>query len=312
MLMKLRSRIHISAPHTLEGDAYDKILTLRDTWSREWNKGHHTQFDEFGLVVVEREDPEYQELRQFFLNRANDVPPEWLTWYEKLEAVYSLTELRQYEILELHINGEAGLGGNTYGLVYELNACDACGKVTIRRQLRDLMTDLTKVKKDFATTLDFTEVLTSDRVRAILKEARVDGVELRPVEHVRPSRRPKRRYFQLLVHNVLRPLLAPRPNWTTSCPSCSRQMDAQNAGPERPDPWTEIHLWVPGPWDELHFPKGSWKRWDMMRTEDVFGGPVLPSDPRPQFARLLISQHVFRLFSQHKISGFWVQPAHID
>lgn len=310
--MKLLARVHITPPHTLEGDEYDQAVKLSKTWAREWNTGHRAKINELSLVVLDRQTAEYEDLRQFFLSRVQEVPPERLGWYENVEAVYSPAELRHFEILELYMNGTAGLGGNTYAQVYELSTCETCGVVTIHRQLRNLVTDLTKVTKDFANTLDFFEDLVSDRLRSLLVKAGVTGVELKPVEHARPSRRPKRAYFQLIVHNVLAPLLAPRYQWTKACPSCGRGSDAQGNSADKPDPWTEIQRWGPGPWSEMHFPRAAYGGWDLMRTAETFGRPVLPSDPRPEFHMLLISQRLHELLRQHKMSGFWVRPAHLD
>lgn len=311
--MRIKSRVRIGLDDALEGNERDAARVMRQRLVAEWNAGHRAQIDEMGLVILDQQSPEYAELRRSFLAKVEAALPAYLRWYENLEYLYSRAELDQLEILELWISGDAGLGGNTYTRVYDISICRHCSLVTVRRQLRDLVTDLAKVKSDLASTQDFSEDLVSERLRQLMEDAGVTGVEFRPVEHARPSRPAKRKYYQLVVHNIIEPLLAPRPVWTQRCPGCGRKSDAQDKGIEQPDPWTEIsHHWHQGPWAELHFPRSSYERWDLMRTAETFGGPLSPAEPAPASPRQLISQRLYRLLRQHKISGYWVHPAHLD
>lgn len=309
--MKVRGRVAFGPDHTLEGSDYDEAWALGKALACEWNARHKTKIDGLGVIVLDHEGPEYEELRRFFLARAKDVSPMWLKWSEQLEAVYTQRELEQSEILKLSVS-DAGLGGNTYAQVYDGTACETCGVFKIHQQLRNAVTDLSKATKDLVSTVNFQERLVSERLRRLLENAGVEGVEFRPVEHARLSRPVKRSYFQLLVHNVLGPLLAPRHVWTRRCPSCGRESDAQDKGIEQPDPWTKIYRWNPGPWSEMHFARTSYRGWDLMRTDVMFGAPLSPSQPAPQFPDLLISQRLYRLLRQHKITGYEVQPAHLD
>lgn len=309
--MKLKSRILITPPSRLSPEEYNGGLAVAEEIAREWNRDGRPRMA-MGAIILEKSSPKYEALRNLFLGRVSGVEPGLVKWDEVIEAAYSERELEQHEILTLHINGEGGLGGNAYADVYELDTCPSCALIRIRSQVRDLVSNLSKARKDFVSTLNFQEVLISSRLRALLVDAQVSGVEFRPVHHAHPSRPVARQYFQLVVHNVLKPLAAPKHTSTTRCDRCGYEHDGAGVAPEKPDPWTEIHYWLPGPWNEMHFPRSSYRNWDLMRTEVVFGGPSNRADPKPHFSDLLVNQRLFRLLRRQKITGFWVQPAHLD
>jgi hypothetical protein len=301
--------------HTLNDEESEAAFTVTKQLVTEWNLGHRASIDEMGLIVLDRQSTTYEELRRFFLARVtdNNISPKWLHWSENVECVYSEAELTACGVLELWISGDAGLGGNTYAKVYDVGTCQYCGLLTVHRQLRNLVTDLTKVRSDLASTQDYSETLVSERLHQAIEDASLTGAVFRPVEHARPSRPARRKYFQLTTPNVLEPLLAPRKVWTKRCPGCGRGTDAQEEGIERPDPWTTIdYQRNPGPWSELHFPRSSYQGWDLMCTAETYGGPISPSEPSPLFPRLLISQLLYQLLRQHKITGYWVHPARLD
>jgi len=302
--MKLKSRISFTPPARLLQTEFERGLAIGKEIASEWNHDGRPRMT-MGAIVLERHSPKYKALRSLFLRRVSGVEPGLIKWREVPEASYSEAELEQHEILALHINGEAGLGGNAYADVYELDTCPSCGLIRIRSQVRDLVVDLSKARKDFASTLNFQEDLVSSRLKVMLVDAQVSGVEFRPVHHAHPSRRIARQYFQLIIRNILKPMAAPKHIYANHCDRCGYEHNGIGVESEKPDPWTEINYWGPGPWNEMHFPRSSYHSWDLMRTEEVFGGP-------PRFSGLLVNQRLFRLLRRHKITGFWVQPAHLD
>lgn len=309
--MRLKARIRFS-PRSSSTEAKEEWLAFVSALAEEWNANGRPKMMVPGAIVLDKDSSQYNALRALFLTKANNVGTELVGWNESVEAIYSEPELEQCEILALHINGEAGLGGNAYAEVYELETCRSCGFVRIVNQLRDPVVDLRRARKDFADTQSFFEHLVSSRLKSMLEHERIAWVEFRPVSHAHPSRPVKWRYFQLLVYNVLSPLIAPKHTYASDCEVCGREHDGAGNRPEKPDPWTEIRYFLPGPWDEMHFPQSSYRGWDLMRTEDVFGGGVRPSDSKPRFSLLLVSQRLFRLLRHHRITGFWVEPAHLD
>src|SRR5438445_485502 len=103
----------------------DLVVLTRDVTDRGLRAG------DIGTIVLDKDSSQYKALRTLFLTRANIVGPEVVGWSEVVEAVYSKAELEQCELLTLHINGAAGLGGNAYAEVYGLENCSSCGFVRI-------------------------------------------------------------------------------------------------------------------------------------------------------------------------------------
>lgn len=309
--MRLKGRILITPRSSSPGERKEGYAFI-NALTEDWNVNGRPKMETHVPIVLDKGSHQYEALRELFLTRARSVAPGLVKWSEVVEAVYSEAEIGQCEILALHINGEAGLGGNAYAQVYELESCPSCGLIKIQKQLGDPVIDLRKARKDFASTLNFSERIVSSRLKSLLEKAKIAGVEFKTVRPAHPSRSVRRQYFQLLVHNVLSPLLGPEKTYAKRCAVCGNEHDGTSLRPEKPDPWTEIHYWLSGPWSEMHFPWSSYRGWDLMRTEELFGGPTNPSDPAPRFPRLLASQRLFRLLRRDKISGFWVEPAHLD
>lgn len=312
--MILKAYIHIGpparsllTPRKEEGRAFAAALT------EEWNANRSPKMTDPGQIVLDKDSAHYKALRRLFLAKAKGVDSDAVQWSEEPTAVYSPVDLERSEILTLHFDSEAvGLGGNAYAEVYALEGCPSCGFVRITKQVRDPVVDLRKARKDIAVTENLFETIVSARLKLLLETERVTGVEFRPVSHAHPSHTVKRRYFQLVVHNVLSPVLAPKYTYANRCDVCGHEFNATSYRPETPDPWTKINYFAEGPWNELHFLRSAYRGWDLMRTEAVYGGGLRPSDAQPRFSELIVSQRLFRILRRHKVTGFWVDPAHLD
>jgi hypothetical protein len=132
----IQSRIHLVPDGDLGESAYDAAFAISKTLASEWNRQGKPKFDRHALIVLEKGCQEYNELRRFFLEKMKASAPTWVLWHELVEASYSKSDLLKYQILEFNVCGEAGLGGNAYGHVYDVSACEGCGVVTIHKQVQ--------------------------------------------------------------------------------------------------------------------------------------------------------------------------------
>lgn len=254
----------------------------------------------YGMVAIHKDEPAYERMRQLFADFATEHN---MTWFERVHVEYSDQELAFFELLTLHVTGNAGEGNNAFAAVYLAEPrCDTCGRVE-HRQVRNLVVDLLAVEADpyeigyFQHDLcetRFHEVLVSDKVKSLLEEHQVPGIALRPVEHISADVVIPRPYYQLLIEPEIGPLIEPSPiERLDLCETCGQ--------------YKQVFLTaLPGEkGSEFYFPRSSYTGEWLMRTTDQFGRvPNLSSE-------LIISQKLYRLLKEHHVTGFWVQPAHL-
>ena len=267
-----------------------------------WNSRYAPPI-ELGIATLYKDQPEYQHMRQLFNAFA---PDHEMTWHERVDAEYSDGELASFELLRLNIIGRAGAGDNAHATVYvEEPECSGCGRVAYR-QVRSLVLDFSQVDVDpceigyFQHDLcetDFDEFVVSTRVKALLEEQQVRGVALRPVTPAltgRPAAGVTLPYYQLLVEPQIGPLVEPSPvERLDRCEVCGR--------------YRQVLLGASGRTreSEFYFPRSSYAGDCIMRTTDPFGR-------LPRFgSKLIINQRMYRLLRENRITGYWVQPAHL-
>lgn len=217
---------------------------------------------------------------------------------------YSDQELSSFDLFRVQVVGRAGRGNNTYAAVYRSEpACAQCGR-TRYRQVRDLVLDLSireidseepgYFQHDVCQTQFGNEWVASLRLKTLLETYRVPGISLRAIEIAHVGRSHSRRYFQLVVESQIGPLIEPtRVQRLGRCDACGAYgqvlLDAL--------PGTEG--------SEFYFHRSSYRGAWLMRTADQFGRT-------PDFgSELIINQRLYRLWKEHNITGFWVQPAHL-
>jgi hypothetical protein len=120
-------------------------------------------------------DPKLKALRTILKKEA-------IKWSERVEHVYSDTELRSFPLLALSVGGLAigeGYSTSSYGTTYDLSsACPRCGTGAV--QTSPLMIPLKGLpKKNLACCGPDAQLLVAEPLVDALREARVTGLELR-------------------------------------------------------------------------------------------------------------------------------------
>jgi hypothetical protein len=264
-----------------------------------WN----SRFDpkiEYGLVVINKDDPAYAQMRQLFDRFATEHS---MTWHERVHVEYSQQELESFEILRLIVTGRAGPGDNAYAPVYRTERlCSVCGR-EVRRQVRNLVVDLSLGEDDPQETgyfqhdlcrTEYGEVLVSHRVTSLLESEGVPRMTIRRVETVRPADELSIRYYQMVVEAGIGRVLPPsRVQLGALCPECGQHKEALLDA-------------MPGSrGSELYFARSALPLAWIMRTAEDFGrGPMHSPE-------LIIKQEFYRLLRDGRVTGFWVEPAHL-
>lgn len=269
-----------------------------EAFETAWNSTYEPKI-EYGLVALYKDESSYERLRQLFDSFVLKYP---VTWYEHTSVEYSEAELASFELLRLHVIGQAGAGDNSFVQVYVAESvCTACSRVK-HSQVRNLVLnyatqeddpeEIGYFQHDMCKT-DADEVVVSERVKSVLATHGVLGIELRPIENSSTINPIGKSYFQLIAQSQIGPLVEPtlleQRDYCTSC----RQ-------------YREVLYALPGSMEsEFYFRRDSYKGAWIMSTTDVFGRS-------PHYAsELIINQQFYHLLKRNNITGFWVQPVHL-
>lgn len=263
-----------------------------------WNarSGHKIKT---GVISLYRDDPDYHLMKDLFATYQKEHK---MVWHESVDAMYTNQELDAFELLTLYILGQAGEGDNSLTEVYETRVtCSICGRVNYR-QIRDLVLDLSTKQEDLLETgyfkhdlceTDFGEIIVSGKVYALLQEAKVPEIILRPVQLLKARKSKRQPYFQLIVEAEIAPFVEPsRVQRLSLCTGCGQ--------------YTQVLLGVyPGRvGSEFYMPRRSYHGSWIARTEPLGRVPQMHS-------RIVINQTMYQLLKRNRITGFKVQPAHL-
>jgi len=266
----------------------------------EWNARSNPKI-EYGVVALYKDEHAYEQMRQLFaaLTKEHDM-----TWLERVEVEYSEQELKSFELLALHITGRAGEGDNKLANVYVVEpVCGTCGRVEYR-QMHNLVLDFSTKEVDpfengyFQHDLcetDFDdEVVVSEKFKSLLEENKVPGVSLRPVESISADIAISIPYYQLLVEQQIGPLVEPTHiQRLDRCDVCNQYKQVL------------LDAWPRSKEGEFYFRRSSYTGQWIMKTSDRFGRI-------PNFAsKFVINQRLYRIWKEHNVTGFWVQPVHL-
>lgn len=274
-----------------------------------WNKTSDTKI-ELGSISLYRDSEEYERLSASFREFYSTEKVDWIEW---IEVEYSEEELRNPEILVLHVNGYAGSGGNTLAEVYEdLNACSACGSLGEIHQVGSIVLDQDRSSPealdvedpqtfghDICRTDFDDEIIVTQRVRELMESYGITGVEFRRVIPMGASETSSSQYCQLIILDRIGPMVPPtRLVYEKLCPECGRHRKVLI---ETPTPY------LVSPDSEPYFERHSYAGQDIMLSTTR-----LKAIRSPIGKRLIIaSQRMYGLLRENGVTGFWAQPAHL-
>lgn len=274
-----------------------------------WNKISGIQI-EFGNISLYRDSQEYHKLRDTFQEFYLVEEPDWIEW---IEVEYSEEELRNSEMLVLHVNGYAGNGGNALAQVYqELDRCCVCGSVSEIRQVENVVLDLSRssregidpedpqaFKHDICRTGFDDEIIVTEKVRELMETHRITGLEFRSVVLIGDSVVSSNRYYQLVILDRLGPVVPPtRLVYDKLCPECGRYA---KVAIEIPKPY------LVSPHSEPYFERQHYGGQDISLSTTKLRGTRSPVGK----SMIIASQKLYHLLWDNGVSGFWAQPAHL-
>lgn len=270
------ARIHISGDRRPLQDA--------------WNAMYPDRLMIAGAIAVDAGTSEYTELRRLYDLQSPLHPMEW---NERVETVFSQTDLEDCEILTLWVSGSAGPGGNTYGRVYEnIATCPRCGNETLGRQIAPLHLDGKTLEETDLGVTDYWELVCSERFRTTLTESGIAGVQFAPALSI-DGDGGDRHIFQMSISARLGPL-------SRSVP-LARENRCELCGEYR-----SIGLDAPGGDGRLlRFPRSSYHGEAIAHTQERLGATR-------KFPLSVISQPLHRLLATHGLSGWQAEPAHLE
>jgi hypothetical protein len=240
--------------------------------------------------------PELDNLRQA-------LSAEGIDWTERREHSYSPKELRNAPLLWLTVTtAQKGLGGPTYGTVYDLaDACAQCGSGATQTSPLILAPSQVAKKGDITMTLD-NEILVSEDLALKLREASVTGCELRPSQPL------KGQFAQPWIQIVTDVTLPPMAETTRGvvrqkpCPVCGRDGYFHSA-----------HIPFEVLYDRHEVRLDSLP--DMMHTHERFGNSKLAvpfKESHFAFPLLIVKPRLFDLFAAAKIRGVEFVPVTLE
>jgi hypothetical protein len=137
--------------------------------------------DSVRVLNVDRDTPQYEWIGDISHELQQQGEFFFLGW--QIRRSYSRRELETAELFHLAINAVFEPAGEECGTEYdESTECEICGAG--RTQVSELFIDLRKVpkNKDIAVTIA-DEWIVSQRLAELIVDARITGIELRPVHH---------------------------------------------------------------------------------------------------------------------------------
>jgi len=297
--MKRRHYLRFNVPRT-EGPRFRKLmedLNCSDMWEEPHNEKARPHLNH----LFDETDPRLGALKGL-------LEEEGITWFERVDAVYSETELRTAPLLRLIIRRDILEGGGCeHGTVFQLSTgCPACGTGSVQ------VTPAMLTNNDVRNPPQLVEagnglVLVGARVAGALRDECVTGLELR----------------QALLERTLEPA----PLWQL-IPECTMpKMSARTRGVRRStrSPCALCHREMYG--DMLEEPGQIKYDGDDVKTEllpdvvqtwECFGKSWVENDPtvvrriRVAHGLLLVKPRVREILRQLQVRGADFAPIQIE
>ncbi len=224
-----------------------------------------------------------------------------------LKKLYSQYELENAELLLWRFTNQAieddyydlEVDGYQGGEQASHRRCLACR--TELAQVRDLLVKTHKMgKRDLSLTYSF-EVICSPRLIELFKDAGLTGFATRAVWDYRKSYQGEPPLFQLVVTNVLPPMLSPPTEFENiqHCEVCGRTSQYL----KHTHWWGKIQYREETP---IYYPRRVLEgAKDFNRTAEYFADLAVATP------YVIISQRVYRLLREQKVKGWTVEPVYL-
>lgn len=260
-------------------------------------------FIQYGIITLYKDSEEYAQLVQAFQSFYSDAQ----TWKELIEVEYTSADLERCEILSVWINGDVGLGGNHFSKVYQVSGqCTICGQTRIITQEQNLTLDSAPfTSSDEKPLLDFNrtdfndEIVVSVKLRRLLQELKVQGIDFRSIYGNDSNQvQPIESWYQLIISNQTGLFAAPTQLLGGGvCNGCNALQGVQFDIP---------HNYLVSQASEPHFHRfGCDQHAIFLSTQKL-------QSNRHSVGRsvMIITRDLYLKMQQANITGFWVQPAY--
>ena len=230
------------------------------------------------------------ELQKLFMSKYQDFF--FLGW--EYHRIYSPDELESAELLLLKIKRTFEPAGEECGTIYDHgDICEDCGSGI--RQVSDLILDLHSIPKNVSIARTISnEIIMTDEMAKSLSDNYITGYELKPVHGKNPRKKQnastQQIWRQLFVNSVA--------NVSPITIAGNDPFDLDEKNEYR---CINGHTFALNLLSELVIEKNSWDGSDFVRTKQLFG---VNRGLLRTFSHIMLSQKVYRLFSEYKFKGF--------
>ncbi len=265
-------------------------------------------------VVVAEEGPNYYDLKIIGDEAFRAVmealqPASHLVGYSRAWKTYSRQEIVSAPLLEWRLTNQA-IEDDYYtlhfykeelpeGISFYTRDCEVCRAPL--EQVRDIWVDTRRMgQRDLSLTYSF-EVILSARLARILQETGFTGFTLRPVWDYRKPYQGEPKLYQLVVTNILPPMVSPPTEFEQAqrCEVCGTQTQYL----KHTHFWGRIQYYEE---TDIYYAREVLEQAaDFNATYERIGG--LP-DGHPL---VMISQRVYRWLRENKIKGWSAQPVYL-
>jgi hypothetical protein len=287
--------VNIRASETLGQDELVRFLKARFPDAVKPVGRTVVQGTECVEVRVPSASSEFEDIRRFVDSKRTAGAPAFtdfsIGWYLRK---YARTELDRAEILRLKITSHFEPAGEECGTIYQ-TICEHCN---LGIQLSDLALDLRRApqNRDIAETIARVEWIVSQKFVQAFEEKSFTGAEFGPVLDCRNPMKRSHEWHQLRVTG-----------------KAGRLANATKLGRDPFSP-SQINWRCPlghsiaaQLLSEVYLSRDEWDGSDVTVTENLFGQGRNLLRPPPV---IVISQRLYRMLRDERLSGFSVEIAH--